>query len=242
MIQFPFRPSTLEERKEFYEKEFSVKKTMHWFGSKKPQLIAIDAGTDTNALKNKSWKDSLFYCYFEELEEKIKKYIPEDIYYDRNIYKKPKLRFKRLEHYDFLSDKNITGQELIFDIDADNITCTHPKNQSVCNACLKKAWLQTQKLQRELKSLHNLKKTRIIYSGKGFHLHVQDKHTYSLTKQERIKLATKLRHYPIDPWVSEGNIELVRLPFSLNATVSRITLPIQKTFSVKLIIPKFLKP
>lgn len=240
-MNFHFRPATLAERKSFYEKEFSLKKAMSWFGNKKPQLIAIDAGTDTKTIKNKSWSNILFYCYLEEIEEKIKKYIPEDIYYDRNIYKRPELRFNNLNHYNFLSDSNVIGQELIFDVDANNILCNHPKNQLVCNSCLQKMWQETKKLSAELKNKLGFKRIKIVYSGKGFHVHVQDKSAYSLTKQERINITRKLNHYPIDSWVSNGNIELVRFPFSLNAQVSRVAIPIKKTFNPKETIPKFIK-
>ncbi len=236
----PFRPATLAERKYFYEKEFSLKKALAWFGNKTPQLIALDAGTDTKTLKNNSWNNFLFYCYLSELKQKIKKYVPEDIYYDRNFYKKPALRFKNLGHQDFLNEKNVEGQELVFDIDADNIPCFHPKNQLVCNLCLQKVWQKTKVISDELKNL-GFKKIKIVYSGKGFHLHIQDETAYKLTKPERANLIKKLSHYPIDSWVSAGNIELVRLPFSLNAQVSRIAIPIKNNFNPKLAIPKFLK-
>lgn len=236
----PFRPATLAERKYFYEKEFPFKKALAWFGNNSPQLIAIDAGTETKTLKNNSWNKILFYCHLSELKQKIKKYVPEDIYYDRNVYKKPELRFKNLGHQNFLNEKNVLGQEMVFDVDADNIFCVHPKNQLVCNSCLQKTWQKTKSLSGELKNL-GFKKIKIVYSGKGFHIHIQDETAYKLTKSERINLIKKLSHYPIDPWVSAGNIELVRFPFSLNAQVSRIAIPLKNNFNPKLTIPKFLK-
>ena len=66
MITPPFKTATLAERESFYEKEFSIKKIKRWFNNKKPQLCAIDAGTDTNIIKNKSWNNTLFYFYFDE--------------------------------------------------------------------------------------------------------------------------------------------------------------------------------
>lgn len=50
---FPFRSSTLTERKEFYEKEFSIEKAKEWFRKNKmplPQLCAIDSGTETRII------------------------------------------------------------------------------------------------------------------------------------------------------------------------------------------------
>lgn len=238
-----FRPSSLEERKEFYDKEFSIKRLKKWFGRKKPQLIAIDAGSETNIVKNKKWKNTLFYCYLNELGEKIKKYVPEDIYYDRNIYKNPLLRFKNLKHQNFLAAKNVLAQELVFDVDADNIKCrNHGAEQKVCNICLQKAWSETKNLVNDLKAKFNFRKIKIVYSGKGFHIHVLDKEAYFLSREERINICKQLKKYPIDSWVSEGSIELVRLPFSLNGEVSRIAIPIKlnKNLNLKETIPEFL--
>ena len=81
-----FRPSTLEERKQFYEHEFSREKVNNFFKNK-PQLLALDAGTDSGIIKNKKDKGNLYYLKYNELNKKIKKYVPEDIYYDRNSYK-----------------------------------------------------------------------------------------------------------------------------------------------------------
>ncbi len=64
----------------------------------------------------------------------------------------------------------------------------HPKNKLVCNSCLQKAWQETKAISSELKNRFNFRKIKIVYSGKGFHIHVQDKKADKLTKQERISL------------------------------------------------------
>ena len=56
MKNFPFRHSTLSERKEFYEKEFSVSKIKKWFKSNNlplPQLCALDPGSETKIILDK---------------------------------------------------------------------------------------------------------------------------------------------------------------------------------------------
>ncbi len=50
----------------------------------------------------------------------------------------------------------------------------------------------------------------------------------------------KFSNFPIDDWVSSGNKSLIRLPYSLNSLVSRIVTPINKVFTIKTGIPKFL--
>ena len=242
--EFPFRPSTLQERKQFYEKEFSLEKVKNWFKKNNrtlPQICALDAGTETNFIKNKKWKGIHFYFPFKELKEKIKKYVPEDIYYDRNLYKDPEKRLKNLSSRNFFSNKNFTSQELVFDIDSDNFACFHSKDEQVCNKCLNQAWQYTLKLKKTLSN--NFQKIKIVYSGRGFHLHVLDRKAFFLSIKEREKLVKKFSKFPIDPWVSRGYIELVRLPYTLNSLVSRKVMPLsnKEIFREKATIPQFLK-
>jgi len=231
---FEFRATTLEERKEFYKKEFSVEKIKNWFKKNKmplPQLCAIDAGSETGFLINKKYKNIMLYFEFTELKKKIEKYIPEDIYYDRNVYAEPK---KVLENLNF---KNYLKQELVFDVDSNNIKCNH--QGLVCEKCLKKAYDFAIKMKKILEK--QFKKVIIVYSGRGFHLHVLDEKAYCLDNAERKKLSKKLSDFPIDPWVSGGNISLIRMPFSLHGEVSRIVTPIENDSWNKSTIPNFLK-
>jgi len=230
-----FRPATLKEREEFYQKEFSVSKVKAWFkqnGLELPQLCAIDAGTDTKITKDKSWLGSLFYFPFSELEKQIKKYNPEDLYYDRNIYKNPGRILKTLKFNEWLT------QELAFDIDTDNIKCNHNK-ENVCNSCLERTYKYALSMKKELNNL-GFKKVDIIYSGKGFHVSVLDKKAAALTIPERDKYNHLFKNYPIDPWVSRGYIHLLRMPYSLHGVISRKVTPIKKNFNPEKTIPKFL--
>ena len=150
MKNFPFRHSTLSERKEFYEKEFSVSKIKKWFKSNNlplPQLCALDPGSETKIILDKKLKNNLLYFSFNQLPRKIKQYIPEDVYYDRNIYKDYKKILKTLKFNNYIS------QELAFDVDADNIICDHPKNKSVCKKCLNKIYKAALKMKGEINDL-----------------------------------------------------------------------------------------
>ena len=56
MLKEIFRESTLNERKEFYEKEFKLKPMISWFKKNNlrfPQICAIDAGTETKIAKKR---------------------------------------------------------------------------------------------------------------------------------------------------------------------------------------------
>ncbi len=230
-----FKPSTLEERKEFYEKEFSIKKVKSWFRKNNleyPQLCAIDAGTETGIIINKKLKGIMLYFPLKDLQKKIKKYIPEDVYYDRNKYKNWKQTLRTLNFKDKIS------QELVFDIDADNIKCKNKHPKGVCALCLSKAYKYTIAMKKDLEK--TFRKVKIIYSDRGFHLHVLDKKAFLMSDEERKALGKRYSKYPIDPWISEGKIRLIRMPFSLNALVSRITMPINNFNKIKN-IPRFLR-
>lgn len=230
---FEFRASTIEERKRFYEKEFSIEKIKKWFKENKmplPQICAIDAGSETDILINKKYKNFMLYFEFKDLKKKIKKYLPEDLYYDRNIYENPK------KVLDSLNFKKYSMQELVFDVDSNNIKCNHC--EEVCEKCLKKAYIYSLKIKKMLEK--KFKRVIMVYSGRGFHLHVLDIKAYNLTLKERKKISEEFSNFPIDPWVSRGYIRLIRMPFSLHGEVSRVVVPVKNNWQKKA-IPNFLK-
>ena len=231
-----FRKSTLNERKEFYEKEFSIAKVKAWFKKNNlplPQLCAVDAGSESGIILDKKNKDKMLYFKFSELKGKIKKYLPEDIYYDRNRYKSPD---KILKTLDFNNLKNRVSEELVFDIDIDNLK---PKSK-INESNLKKLYKIAVRMRKELLNM-GFKKIGIVYSGRGFHIHVFDKKASLLSVKQREKLNKQLKNYPIDPWVSRGYIRLIRMPYSLHGLVSRVVSPTNRKFEVKKTIPGFLK-
>jgi DNA primase catalytic subunit len=72
---------------------------------------------------------------------------------------------------------------------------------------------------------------RMVYSGRGFHIHVFDEEAYSLSEEKRRQIArsVKKKGFAIDEWVTVGEMRLIRLPFSLHGLVSRIVLPMEKS-------------
>jgi DNA primase catalytic subunit len=236
--EIPFRPSALKERKDFYENEFSIQDVKNWFKKNKiplPQLCAIDAGTESKIILNKKLNKALFYFPFKNLKEKIKKYSPEDIYYDKNIYKNPK------ETLDLLNFNDWKAQELVFDLDADNLKCNCKNKEKPCNQCLNDLYLYSISLKKLLKK-EGFSKIFLVYSGRGFHIHVLDKKAYLFTIKQRKALTKKISNFPLDPWVSQGNINLIRLPYSLHGLVSRKCLPLKNNkFNLDKTIPNFLK-
>ena len=226
-----FRSSSLEERERFYKEEFSISKIKKWFsssGMRLPQLCAIDAGSETDIILNKKWKNQLFYFHFNELNKKIKKYIPEDIYYCRNFYDNPREVLNRMNLKDWKE------QELVFDIDLDNLSSGILNNKNI-----QKAFQWTFKMRRELQK--DFEKVVIVYSGRGFHIHVFDKKVFFLSRNQRKIVVKKFSKFPIDPWVSMGNIDLIRMPYSLHGLVSRVVVPLKDMkFDEEKTYPRFM--
>jgi DNA primase catalytic subunit len=91
---------------------------------------------------------------------------------------------------------------------------------------------------------------KVVYSGRGFHIHVFDKEafTWSYKKRQISARGLKKKGFLIDEWVTTGGMRLIRLPYSLHGIVSRIALPIEPSQLPKFnpitdprVVPKFLK-
>lgn len=69
---------------------------------------------------------------------------------------------------------------------------------------------------------------RVVYSGRGFHVHVLDEDTFGWSKRKRSVLARRLKKegFLMDEWVTTGGMRLIRLPYSLHGMVSRVVLPL----------------
>jgi DNA primase catalytic subunit len=224
------RYATLEERRQFYTAEFNLQAVAQWFGSQQGRVrFAVIIGRHTQIYPEKYREDASTaiivdeYSSLEDVRQQILEFLPEAVYYDRNVYDK---------------DGGKTGQELAFDLDPENITC--PIHGSLADKMKRKQGLSFCEL--ELRMVHDeavrlyeflsarFSHVKAVYSGRGFHLHVFDKQAYLLSKQERQILAeqVKTEGFHIDEWVTSGEMRLIRLPYSLNGLVSRKVLPLTK--------------
>lgn len=251
-MRLELRPSTLEERKEFYEKEFSLEMVSSWF-VKIPQFFVIDLGTETRIIRDKNKLGKLVILEpgitLSTLKRKLMQYIPEDVYYDRNQYKD----IRKFREEGFREDKdwgNLVGQQLVFDIDPENFNCKFHKrfNFTFCESCQKMALHEGRKLYLFLEQEIGFKNLRFVYSGRGCHIHVFDKGAYKMSVKERTELNEELKSFKIDPWVSQGCVRLIKVPYSLNAVVSRVVSPLNikdidrfNPMCDKRAIPRFLK-
>lgn len=224
------RYSTLEEREQFYTKEFGSNRIVEWCGHNIGRTkFAVIMGKHTKIFLQKYKEDASTtiiideYKDLEDVQQQIVEFLPEAVYYDRNVYDE--------------KDQKI-GQELAFDLDPENVTCPvhgtladKMKRQQGLSFCA----LELEIVKKEALGLFDFLKRRfsnlrLVYSGRGFHLHILDKEAYNLTVEERLKLAKEVKQkgFHIDEWVTSGEYRLIRLPYSLNGLVSRIVLPLKK--------------
>ncbi|MDW8049380.1 MAG: DNA primase [Nitrososphaerota archaeon] len=223
------RYSTLSEREIFYREEFSLEKVIEWFSRTVDRLIfAVIIGRHTGIYPEEYEDDAsttILIDEYEDLEDvrrQIIEFRPESVYYDRNLYDE-----KGME----------AGQEVAFDIDPENITCPihgtlkekMEKHQGLgfCKKEFNMVKEETAALYEELEKMFT--DVRIVYSGRGFHIHVLDPEAYKLTTKERKRLAEDIkgRGFHIDEWVTSGSMRLIRLPYSLHGMVSRIVIPLE---------------
>jgi len=246
------RYATLKERRDFYLREFDVAKVESWFENWRDKgfvKFAVIIGRHTRIFPKKYGEDASVtiiideYKDFEEVKAQILEFLPEAVYYDRNVYD---------------GKERVVGQELAFDLDPENLTCPvhgtledkmkRRQGLAFCELELGMVKEETMKLCEELqKQFSNM---RVVYSGRGFHIHVFDEEPFAWGFRKRLIFARKLKKkgFLIDEWVTSGGMRLIRLPFSLHGMVSRIVLPIDpkrlKTFDpIKdpACVPRFLK-
>jgi DNA primase catalytic subunit len=222
--------ATLEQRRQFYAHEFNLKKVVEWFEGERGNIkFAVIIGRHTKIFPKKYKEDALTtiiiddYKDLEDLHKQILEFLPEAVYYDRNRYNANNHKF---------------GQELAFDLDPENINC--PIHGSLADKMKRQKGLsfcdvELDMVKQEAIGLYDFLETRfselkVVYSGRGYHLHVLDSKAFALTTKERLYLAlqTKQAGFHIDEWVTSGEYRLIRLPNSLNGIVSRIALPLKK--------------
>jgi DNA primase catalytic subunit len=244
------RYATLEERKRFYTSDFNLEKAANWLsGCQGKVKFAVIMGRHTRIFPEKYKMDASTtiiideYKSLEDVRQQILDFLPEAVYYDRNVYDENDVKI---------------GQELAFDLDPENITC--PIHGTLADKMkrhqgLSFCELELDMVKKEAVGLYEFLEKRFsgvkaVYSGRGFHLHVLEKESYQLNTAQRQELAAQVKEagFHIDEWVTAGEMRLIRLPFSLNGLVSRIVFPLTKaelqSFDAvhdKQVLPKFLE-
>ena len=241
--RFPakMRPATLSERFHFYSREFRKGSVSRWFrGWTRPIVFAVIIGRHTKIFPTKYRKDRdrtiLIddYDTLNDLKVYCAEYKPESVYYDRNVYKN--WEDARRGPKDIARLGRSFGQQLAFDIDPENFECpihgrledkmNRHQGLSFCRLELQLAQEQAILLSDELSK--QFVDIRLVYSGRGLHVHVLDEDSLFWSRKKRLALVRSLtrKGYSMDEWVAGGNMRLIRLPYSLNGLVSRVVTPL----------------
>lgn len=224
------RYSTLNERQQFYTQEFDIRKVAGWFRGRTDKIrFAVIIGRHTKIFPEKYAEDASTtiiideYNDLEDVKSQIIEFLPEAVYYDRNVYDE---------------NEKKACQELAFDLDPENIICPihgsladkmeRHQGLSFCELELQMVKEETLRLYEYLAK--NFSHLKIVYSGRGFHIHVFDSEAYELNNKKRKSVAkdVKEKGFDIDEWVTVGDMRLIRLPFSLHGLVSRTVIPLEK--------------
>lgn len=239
------RYSILSERRMYYRDEFSFRRVSRWFGSRQKRAYAVVIGRHTGIFLKRFQayvKEPIIIDEYETLDdvgEMVLRFLPEGVYYDRN-------RYSDLSKCSGCGNrgggcwrcKNFLGQELAFDLDPENTVCPvhgdleekmrHHQGLGFCEIEFNLVKEQAAGLYDYLSRRFN--ELRLVYSGRGLHIHVRDEDALKMSRRERRKLARDVikRGYGIDEWVTVGNMRLIRLPYSLHGMVSRILLPLDR--------------
>src|SRR5438552_16887439 len=93
--------------------------------------------------------------------------------------------------------------------------------------------LEIQLAQQEAAQLieilsRNFSEISLVYSCRGFHIHIRDEETAFWNRKKLIALVRSLtkRGLVMDEWVSSGGMRLFRVPYSLNGLVSSAVFPL----------------
>jgi len=246
------RYSTLAERKRFYRDEFRLDRVAEWLRKRRGHnVFAVIIGRHTKLYPRKFSEDFSKtviideYSNLEEVRSLLLEFQPESVYYDRNIYGGK-------------GSRKVLGQELAFDLDPENLTCPihgsfedkvrRRQGLSFCTLEFKMIRERTVDLYERLAKLFS--ELSVVYSGRGFHIHVLDPETLVWPRRRRRRLALQMKRegYPIDEWVTTGGMRLIRLPYSLHGMVSRIVVPLSirqlerfNPVKSRICLPRFLK-
>lgn len=218
------QPANVEQRERFYREEFSTeeieKRMKRW-----PEFVpVIDVGTETTRYKPrlKQYKDKLVrvtsFENLNELQDKLVSYAPEDVYYSRTLERSDEIRVN-------------PEQELVFRVSPNEIDCERcerrRKNMDekwqeyvFCMDCFEQSAYETLHLHGFLE--RHFTNMTLVFTGRAFHIHVNDEEGYKMDIGDRKELARKVAtQFPIDEAITAGDVNLVRLPGTLNGLVSR---------------------
>ena len=238
-------PASLEERRRFYSRFMDYDAAERWmapFPGERVFALILGRHSGIYPHRYRSLKNVPLLVEdaraVRDLRPYLRKYLPEGVYYDRNAY--ASVEDARRRHVDYAHawrDRGFRGQELAFDLDPENLDC--PVHGDIEDKMRRHQGLsfcdwEFEETRRQAAELHDAlarewSQLAVVYSGRGFHVHVLDPEAYRLTKGERTRMARRYgQRFALDEWVTSGEMRLIRLPHSLHGMVSRIVVPVPR--------------
>ncbi len=232
--------ATVKERRKYYQHAFPHKLVKEWFVSRgiRHPVFAIDIGSKSGIYdpRHSNLLNRIIYLSdyktWNQLRNSLAYYAPEEVYYSRNMF------FDREEcntcnrARNCFSCNNFQGQELVFDIDVDNVggsdlecSCGGESSHNSYCSLFRAACVSTAKLPEFLKARFAFKKIQIVYSGRGFQVHVFDRKAcfYSTLTRKAIAKIVHVAGFPVDVAVTSGSSELARVPYTLHGLVNKVS-------------------
>lgn len=133
------------------------------------------------------------------------------------------------------------GAELVFDIDAKDLAVKscECKNGQVCDKCLAEAKEIVFNIKDTLIGDFGIKKLSLIYSGRGYHLRVNDNEVLSIERRSEILEYVTGSKRPKEIFLSHGYPAVYRKMFALTfAKMKEKDLPFNKNIVNKLLSEK----
>ncbi|HYY47542.1 MAG TPA: DNA primase [Thermoplasmata archaeon] len=239
------RPASLSERQFFYASEMEYAAASQWMSRPAGRRVyALILGRHSGIYPRQFRHLKNVPLIVDDVEDAadlkpyLLRYRPEGVYYDRNVYAPAEEgSVSRVDYPNAWKGPSFRGQELAFDLDPENLDCPvhgdivakmeRHQGLSFCDWEYVEIRRQAALLFDEL-SLR-WKRLRLVFSGRGFHIHVFDEAGFRLSRNDRSAIAKSVaRRYPIDEWVTSGEMRLIRLPYSLHGMVSRIVVPVPR--------------
>ncbi len=223
------KPAQVRKRERFYREEFPREAVEQRMERRDQFVPVIDVGTESTLYKPRlqdltgkllrieDWDD------LTQLQEKIADYAPEDVYYNLTLTKDGRIELN-------------PEQELVFRIAPHTLSCTTCDRKRgymdeqwhkyvFCRDCFRDAAQHMRNLYVFLE--RHFDEMDLVYTGRAFHIHIDDDEGYRMQQEDREELAHKVsQQFPIQKDITAGENDLVRLPGSLNGLVSRTVTPI----------------
>jgi DNA primase catalytic subunit len=163
---------------------------------------------------------------YEKLSSELRDFLPETVFYSRNVFDAWTSNDDCGTPREPWKCDGYVGQELVIDVDPENFR----RNSDTLSFGMDN--FETAKNKTlELYETLGFSKMKIVYSGRGFHVHILDKETFNWRTRQRLDFSRTLseKGFKNDEWVASGEYYMIRLPYSLHGLTGRTCIPLSKS-------------